>query len=293
MSPKLLADNAISIAEFLQHSKSQAVDGPSNAYQFAFMDHDFLASPETRGIRFQLELLKPEVAMKNLGVDHTITVFGSARCISKEAAERAAKLAVTEEALQKNRIDLAHSENYEAARSFGRLVAQYNLGQTEDSQKLRICTGGGPGIIEAANRGASEMGDLTVGLNISLPKEQTHNPYITPELCFRFHYFALRKMHFLLRARAIVAFAGGFGTMDELFEVLTLIQTRKINAFPVVLVNKAFWSSVINFQGFVDNGLIDKADLALFHLVDTPEDAWKVIYDWYDLGNKTIEKRRD
>ena len=172
-------------------------------------------------------------------------------------------------------------------------MARYNLAQSQNNQKLRICTGGGPGIMEAATRGASEMGDLTVGLNISLPREQTHNPYITPELCFRFHYFALRKMHFLLRARAIVAFAGGFGTMDELFEVLTLIQTRKIHAFPVVLVNKAFWSSVINFQGFVENGLIDKTDLALFHLVDTPEEAWKVIYDWYDLGNKTIEKRRD
>jgi uncharacterized protein (TIGR00730 family) len=231
--------------------------------------------------------------MKNLGVDHTITVFGSARCISKEAAHRAQSLAVTEEAIHKSKVDLVHSENYEAARSFGRLVAQYNLAQSEDNQKLRICTGGGPGIMEAASRGANEMGDLTVGLNISLPKEQNHNPYITPELCFRFHYFALRKMHFLLRARAIVAFAGGFGTMDELFEVLTLIQTRKIHTFPVVLVNKAFWSSVINFQSFVDNGLIDRADLALFNLVDTPEEAWKVIFDWYDLGNKTIEKRRD
>ena len=292
MSPKLLTDNALSIADFLQQAAPLSNETTSSAYQFAFLDQDFLTDPETRGIRFQLELLKPDVVMKKLGVENTITVFGSARCVSNEVATRAMAAAVTPQAIRQCKIDLAHSVNYESARAFGRLVATYNLQQAQDSQKLRICTGGGPGIMEAANRGAHELGDLTVALNISLPKEQGHNPYVTPALCFRFHYFALRKMHFLLRARAIVAFAGGFGTMDELFEVLTLIQTRKVNAFPVVLVNKAFWTSVINFDYFVDNGLIDRADVDLFHIVDTADEAWQIIYDWYDLGHKAIEKRK-
>jgi uncharacterized protein (TIGR00730 family) len=307
MSPVLNPNNALPISQFLAIDEFAHSAQQGNSYRFAFDDQDFMTRPETRGIRFQLELLKPDLILKEHGIDNTIVVFGSARSVSPEqlaqkaetelasveglSANMLANVAINEHTSQATEgmipgraVDAASVANYQSAREFGRLVAKFNLSQGMNSRKLRICTGGGPGIMEAATRGAHEAGDLTVGFNISLPKEQSPNPYITPELCFRFHYFALRKMHFLMRARAIVAYPGGFGSFDELFEVLTLMQTKKISAFPVVLVNQRFWRSIVNFDVFVEQGLIDEADMALIHFVDTAEQAWQVIYDWYELA---------
>jgi len=283
MSPRLPIDNALPIADFIKHDQLDSSLHQGNSYKFAFDDHDFLTRPETRGIRFQLELLKPDVILREHGIDNTIVVFGSARCVSQEAAEQANLLANSELEKKSAQRALRGSANYESAREFGRLVAQFNLEQGINHRKLRICTGGGPGIMEAATRGAHEIGDLTVGFNIALPREQHPNPYITPELCFRFHYFALRKMHFLMRARAIVAYPGGFGSFDELFEVLTLVQTKKINAFPILLVNQRFWRKIVDFDYFLEQDLIDESDLKLITFVDTAKEAWQVIHDWYEL----------
>ena len=192
-------------------------------------------------------------------------------------------LAKTDAELKNARRALDSSHHYESSRKFGSLVAQYNLSQEVTENHLHICTGGGPGIMEAANRGAYECGDLSIGLNIGLPHEQRPNPYITPDLSFRFHYFAVRKMHFMMRARAIVAYPGGFGSFDELFECLTLIQTKKIQRLPVILVNKAFWETVIRFDLLVSQGLIEQEDLELINFVETPEQAWQIIVDWYEL----------
>jgi uncharacterized protein (TIGR00730 family) len=164
------------------------------------------------------------------------------------------------------------------------LVAQYNAIQEQGSSKLYICTGGGPGIMEAANRGAFEAGDQTIGFNISLPREQHPNPYISPGLSFRFHYFALRKMHFMLRARAIVSFPGGFGSFDELFEVLTLMQTKKVDHFPVILVGKAFWTEMVDFKKMIEFGVIDENDMQALHFVETAQEAWQIISEYYQLS---------
>ena len=179
---------------------------------------------------------------------------------------------------------MLHSQYYESAREFGGLVAQYNATQVEGNNKLYICTGGGPGIMEAANRGAFEAGDQTIGFNISLPREQHPNPYISPGLSFRFHYFALRKMHFMLRARAIVSFPGGFGSFDELFEVLTLMQTKKVDRFPVILVGKAFWTEMINFKQMIEFGVIDENDMQSVHFAESAQEAWQIIREWYQLN---------
>lgn len=287
MVPKLNIYNAEPISEILK--KKGTTDRQlsraelSDSYKFAFNDREFLTRPETLGIRFQLELLKPELALRDHSIQHTIVVFGSARCMCEESAQQKMDDAQTDIEKNKAEFDLKNSRQYESARQFGQLVADYNLKQGINEHKLRICTGGGPGIMEAANRGAWERGDLTIGLNISLPHEQNPNPYITPELCFRFHYFAIRKMHFMLRARAIVAYPGGFGSFDELFEVLTLIQTKKIEALPIILVDRKFWEEVIRFDRLIEYGLIDAADLDLIKFVETPQEAWKYISDWYQL----------
>ena len=216
--------------------------------------------------------------------EHTITVFGSTRFISYDHALNMEAKATTPEALEIAKKAVLHSKYYESAREFGSLVAQYNATQSEGSNKLYICTGGGPGIMEAANRGAFEAGDETIGFNISLPREQHPNPYISPGLSFRFHYFALRKMHFMLRARAIVAFPGGFGSFDELFEVLTLMQTKKVARFPVILVSKSFWMEMVNFKQMIEFGVIDKTDLEGVYFVETAQEAWNIIRDWYSLA---------
>ena len=234
MSPKLPTNNAQTITDFLGLEPHQISEESSEeSYKFAFDDEAFLARRETIGIRFELELLKPEILLNEHGIDHTITVFGSTRFVSREKALEMERSAQTVDEKAKANKALLHSHYYESAREFGAIVARYNATQDESSNKLHICTGGGPGIMEAANRGAFEAGDQTIGFNIGLPREQHPNPYISPGLSFRFHYFALRKMHFMLRARAIVVFPGGFGSFDEFFEVLTLMQTKKVTPFPI------------------------------------------------------------
>jgi len=285
MSSKLPTNNSQTITDFLNIKKSQISEESSiDSYKFAFDDEAFLSRRETIGIRFELELLKPEILLNEHGIEHTITVFGSTRFISHEQALELEAKATTSTEMAKAKKALLHSQYYESAREFGALVAQYNATQKESSNKLYICTGGGPGIMEAANRGAFEAGDQTIGFNISLPREQYPNPYISPGLSFRFHYFALRKMHFMLRARAIVAFPGGFGSFDELFEVLTLMQTKKVDRFPVVLVGKDFWTEMVNFKQMMEFGVIDEADLQGVHFVETAQEAWHVIRDWYQLA---------
>ena len=285
MSPKLPINNSQTITEFLNLHKSQIAEEDSeDSYKFAFGDEAFLARRETMGIRFELELLKPDVLLKEHGIEHTITVFGSTRFNSHAEALALMKKAKTPEQLAEASKSLLHSKYYESAREFGSLVAHYNATQESNFNKLHICTGGGPGIMEAANRGAFEAGDKTIGFNISLPREQHPNSYVTPGLSFRFHYFALRKMHFMLRARAIVAFPGGFGSCDELFEVLTLIQTKKVVPIPVILVGKEYWNEMINFDHMVEFGVIDEGDMQTIHFSETAQEAWQVIRDWYQLG---------
>ncbi len=285
MTPKLPIDNAKTAGELtveLEEKFSPSEKGTS--YKLAFADQDFLNSPEVRGIRFQLELLKPDLILREHGIDHTIVVFGSARFVSREDALLKEKTATSDAERAKAKIALNTCVHYESARDFGRLVGEYNRHQAAKNFRLHICTGGGPGIMEAANRGASEAGDVSIGLNISLPREQVPNPYITPDFCFRFHYFALRKMHFMLRARAIVVFPGGFGSFDELFEVLTLVQTKKVDPMPIVLVGHTFWNSMIRFDLLIESGLIEHDDLNIVKIVETAQEAWSAIRDWYELS---------
>ena len=256
-----------------------------DSYRLAFADPEFLLRPETRGIRFQLELLKPELALTAAGVHSTVVVYGGARFVAPEIAQEqlaAAQASGDTQALALAERAVRTSRYYQATRDFARIVATYSLRQPQE-EKLFICTGGGPGVMEAANRGAADVDVPSVGLNIALPHEQSANPYVTPELTFKFHYFALRKMHFLMRARALVAFPGGFGTLDELFEVLTLVQTRKARPVPIVLFGRDYWSRLLNLDMLVDEGAIAPEDLALYEVVDTPEEAWEVIRAFYRL----------
>ncbi|QWE23931.1 LOG family protein [Polynucleobacter sp. AP-Elch-400A-B2] len=285
MSPRLPLNNSQTITDFLKLQKSQLAESDSDdSYRFAFDDPAFLARRETLGLRFQLELLKPEILLHEHGIEHTITVFGSTRFVSCQTAQELEKSAKTPDAKAEAKRALLHCKYYDSAREFGTIVAGYNATQSEARNKLHIATGGGPGIMEAVNRGAFEAGDKSIGFNISLPREQHPNPYLTPGLSFRFHYFAIRKMHFMLRARAIVAYPGGFGSFDELFEVLTLMQTKKVERFPIILVGKSFWQEVINFKEMLNHGVIDQVDMELLHFVETAEEAWAVIRDWYQLA---------
>lgn len=256
------------------------------ANRLAFADPEFLLRRETRGIRFQLEMLKPDLAQTEAKIEHTVVVFGSARFMDMASAR--AQLSAVQKVGQMQEITKAqaavrNAEHYENARSFAQLVAR-SCSCLPDDEKLFICTGGGPGIMEAANRGAKEAGAPSVALNIALPHEQKPNPYVTPELSFKFHYFALRKMHFMMRAKALVAFPGGFGTLDELFEVMTLVQTRKSRPVPILLFGTEFWKRLINIDVLVEEGTISVEDLQLFRYVDTPEVAWQTICDFYQLN---------
>ena len=258
----------------------------SPAYRLAFDDVDFLLRDEMRPVRFLLELSKPELLLKEHGINHSVVIFGSARTHDMTLAcqqQEKAKLALEENpddsylraVLAKAEAGLRQAHYYEQARGLAQLVCQQS--GCDDCPQLHIVTGGGPGIMEAANRGASEAGFESVGLNIVLPHEQHPNPYITPALCFQFHYFAMRKMHFMLRARALVAFPGGYGTMDELFETLTLIQTGKIKPLPVLLFGRDYWEKLINFDLMVEEGMISREDLRIFQFIDDIELAWKII----------------
>ena len=256
-----------------------------DASRLAFTDPEFMLRRETRGIRFQLELLKPDLAQQARGIENTIVVFGSARFRSQEEAEAllaAAQASGEPAALARAKAIARNARYYELARGFGRLVTQYSANKP-DADKLFICTGGGPGIMQAANRGAFEAGGVSVGHTIVLPLEEAPNPYITPDLSFRFHYFALRKMHFMMRAKALVTFPGGFGTLDELFEVITLVQTRKAKQVPIILFGSDYWKRLLNFDVLVEEGVISEKDLSLFQYADEPGQAWDAIREFYQL----------
>lgn len=257
----------------------------ADAYRLAFADPEFLLRRETRGLRIQLEMLKPELEMQALGIENTIVVFGSARFLSPEEAllaQQAAMQTGDAKAIELAAQKLRNAQYYDQARLFSRLVAGYGA-RRPPKERLVICTGGGPGIMEAANRGAHEMGALNIGLNISLPHEQGGNRFVSPSLNFKFHYFAMRKMHFMMRATALVAFPGGMGTMDELFEVMTLVQTRKAKPVPIILFGIDYWKRLINFDVMVEEGTISKEDLALFTYTDDPQVAWDTIKAFYRL----------
>jgi uncharacterized protein (TIGR00730 family) len=262
----------------------------SPSYVRAYEDIEFLNRWDLRPVRLFLELLKAEMVQNAFKIKNTVVLFGSARIPDPETARRnldEAETLVREspgDPEARRRVHMARkvfekTRYYVEARKFaGNLSRTYRLA---DGQDLVVVTGGGPGIMEAANRGASECGALSVGLNITLPLEQEPNPYITPELCFQFHYFAVRKMHFLMRARALVVFPGGFGTCDELFETLTLIQTRKMPPIPIVLFGRDYWEKAINFQFFEDEGMVSKEDRDLFCFAETAEEAWEKIATYY------------
>jgi hypothetical protein len=257
-----------------------------SSYIPADRDLEFLQREELRSIRIGLDLLKPELIQREQGINSTIVVFGSARLQEPAAAKLTLHVAETEAAqtpqdpMRRQRVMIAQrqlglSKYYDIAREFSRLVSL--TCQVDGRCDYVIVTGGGPGIMEAANRGAADVNTKSIGLNIALPHEQHPNPYITPELCFQFRYFAIRKMHFLIRAKALVAFPGGFGTLDELFETLTLLQTGKTVNVIVVLVGRDFWERLINWQWLVENGLIAKNDLQLFQYAETAQEAWDLI----------------
>ena len=266
----------------------------SPSYKLAIEDVDFLMSDETRGVRLELDYLKPELIMKKYGIKHTIVVFGSARIKEPKSAmkelekiKNLVKKSPDSKTLLK---ELRTAEKmveksiyYEEARKFGQLVGKAGKGPADNT--LTLMTGGGPGIMEAANRGAYDVGAKSIGLNIQLPHEQFPNPYIDPDLCFQFHYFAIRKLHFLHRAAALVVFPGGFGTLDELFETLTLIQTHKNRPIPVILVGKEYWHNLINFKFLVEEGTIDAEDLHIFTFKENAQEAWNYIVEWYEKRN--------
>jgi len=269
----------------LQNHADQGNPLEADAYRLAFADPEFLLRRETRGIRFQLEMLKPDLDQAEQGIENTVVVFGSARFPAPETANeslRLAQLSGDADALALARRQVRNAHYYDQARLFARLVATYSAHRRPE-ERLFICTGGGPGIMEAANRGAHEMGAPSVGLNIALPHEQSANPYVTPNLSFKFHYFALRKMHFMMRAKALLAFPGGFGTLDELFEVITLVQTRKAKPVPIVLFGSDYWKRLCNFDVLVEEGAISPEDLKLFTYVDEPQAAWDAIRSFYAL----------
>jgi uncharacterized protein (TIGR00730 family) len=259
-------------------------DGPESAYHLAFTDIEFLLQEELRPVRVQLELLKPEMALARHSVESTIVIFGSARILPPQEAHEVLRLAKetgNAQAIARAERSVQLSRHYEEARRFATLVT---TGTQHLPTPIHVVTGGGPGVMEAGNRGAFESGGKTIGLNIVLPHEQAPNPYITPELCFQFHYFALRKMHFLMRSVALACFPGGFGTLDELFEVLTLIQTGKSRPRPILLFDKDFWTRLIDFDFLVESGMIAAADLKLFKFVETAEEGWEHLKSAYGVG---------
>ncbi|MFA5162829.1 MAG: TIGR00730 family Rossman fold protein [Elusimicrobiales bacterium] len=261
----------------------------SKPYRKAYQDFEFLAREELRPLRLQLEMMKPEMILQDYGITSTVVCFGSARIWSKEdalariaAVTRACRLDPQSRLLcnklrsVKNLLKMC--KYYEVAREFARIVAEESKG------RFIIVTGGGPGIMEAANRGAYEGGAKSIGLNITLPMEQGPNPYVSPEFAFRFHYFAMRKMHFMMRAKALVVFPGGFGTFDELFEALTLLQTGKKHHFPIVMIGKKYWSDIIKWDAIARYGVISKEDIKLLHFVDSARAAWNIVKDFYKLA---------
>ncbi|WP_428982269.1 LOG family protein [Oricola nitratireducens] len=245
------------------------------AYRLAYDDSDFLCREDLRPVRLQLELLKPELMLQERGITSTVVLFGGARIPEPGGIAWAAK-----NETQKRNLE-ANARYYDEARAFARLCSEHSL--STGGTEFVVVTGGGPGVMEAGNRGAVDVGAQSIGLNIVLPHEQAPNEYVTPDLCFNFHYFAIRKMHFLMRARVIAVFPGGFGTMDELFESLTLIQTGRMERVPILLFGKDFWANVINLEFLAEQGTISPDDAGLFDSVDTAEEAWGVVKAFYAI----------
>ena len=270
---------------------AQVTESPqtvSTAYRLAFQDLDFLLREDLRPVRFQLELLKPELLLNSAGIASTFVFYGSARIPEAAKADALIEAAATD---HQRRIAVrlrAKSRYYDEARKLARLASRVKPDE-EGRKQFVVCSGGGPSIMEAANRGATEEGRESIGLNIVLPHEQLPNEYVTPSLSFRFHYFALRKMHFLLRARAVAVFPGGYGTFDEAFELLTLVQTKKVKPLPILFFGRDFWERMVNFDALVDEGVIAPTDLELFTFCETAEEAWECVCRHYadmaeDLG---------
>ena len=255
----------------------------SKSYKLAFQDTDFLLREDLRPVRFQLELLKPELLLDEARIKSTFVFYGSARIPSPDKAQALIDAATTDREKLIARNLAAKAKYYDVARELANHAAQFPANEA-GCHHFVVCSGGGPSIMEAANRGAADAGAQTIGMNIVLPHEQYPNRYVTPELNFQFHYFALRKMHFLLRARALAVFPGGFGTLDELFELLTLVQTKKMNPIPILLYGREFWNKIVNFEGLVEEGVIAPADLDLFHWVETAQEGWEIVRDFY--GNQ-------
>lgn len=270
-------------AAFSEKSTPDTPQTRHPAYRLAFQDTDFLLREELRPVRFQLELLKPEMLLDEAGVGSTLVMYGSARIPSPEHADVLVKNAAPENAAVAERL-AAKAKYYDEAYKLAKMVSERAIVENGKRQFV-ICSGGGPSIMEAANRGASDAGAESIGLNIVLPHEQAPNRFVTPYLSFQFHYFALRKMHFLLRAKAVAVFPGGFGTFDEFFELLTLIQTGKIRPMPILLFGKDFWTRVIDWEAFAEEGTISKADLDLFRWCETADEAWAHIRAFYELGD--------
>jgi uncharacterized protein (TIGR00730 family) len=269
-------------ASFAETFKVETPQTQDPAYRLAFRDTDFLLREELRPVRFQLELLKPEMLLDEAGIGSTLVVYGSARIPAPEQAEALIAAAKDPEARKIAERLAAKAKYYDIARELARLAS--TCGVVENGMRqFVVCSGGGPSIMEAANRGASETGADTIGLNIVLPHEQAPNPYVTPGLSFQFHYFALRKMHFLLRAKAVAVFPGGFGTLDEFLELLTLVQTGKMRPVPILLFGREFWSKVINFDAMADEGVVNREDLKLISWVETAEEAWAEVTRFYNL----------
>lgn len=282
--------------------------GPESSYKLAFADEDFLTSPEMRGVRMQLEISKPDLVFRKERVKHTITVFGSARFLPPSEAQDMLAQAKTDDEIKKAKLAVKNSIHYQKAFDFGRIVGSRNVNHPPE-ERLVICTGGGPGIMSGANAGASAVNDMSAGMNIALPFEQEPNAFITPALCFDFHYFSSRKFSILSAGSstpgfmieksagfdrskvtengggsvAIVGFAGGYGTLDEVFESLTLIQTGKMRERPVILVGKEYWNNFMNLQYLADEGAISPEDVHLISIVDTAEEAWEVIRSFYGI----------
>ncbi|QDZ08712.1 LOG family protein [Sphingomonas panacisoli] len=250
------------------------------AYRLAFQDMDFLLREDLRPVRFQLELLKPELILDEAGIASTFVMYGSARIPEPEKAKALLAAAKDDAARKIAERLVAKSKYYDVARELAQIASRYPV-DDEGKRHFVVCSGGGPSIMEAANRGAADVGAESIGLNILLPHEQAPNPYVTPGLSLQFHYFALRKMHFLLHARALAAFPGGFGTFDEFFELLTLIQTGKIQPIPVLLYGREFWERVVNFEALVEEGVVSAKDLSIFTYCETAEEGWRHVEEFY------------
>ena len=285
--PKRVFHAAREDAELANHP-TQAPQTADPAYRLAFQDMDFLLREDLRPVRFQLELLKPELLLDEAGIESTFVFYGSARIPEPDKADALIAAAGTDYQKKVAERLKAKSKYYDEARRLAQVVSRI-APSNGGKRQFVVCSGGGPSIMEAANRGAADVGQESVGLNITLRHEQMPNPYVTPSLSFQFHYFALRKMHFLLRARAIAVFPGGFGTFDEMFELLTLIQTGKVKPMPIVLFGREFWERVVDWEALAEEGVINPDDLHLFRFVETAEEAWAYVSGYWSEKGETLE----